>query len=349
MVAQYLGSYTARLAQHDHVSSRGRVLGRAMDILQQDRANYYRFGIRDREDSGAGYFQTRLHRARMGRMIRQGNLTPSLAREIVSGTPLVAVGIYSDHLDVRRVAEGRNDEAVSQQWSMPSTPAAAQTLRSLLSRDAIGHVRDYARSHEMGFGGRVLKQRLTGVYFAREGDRDVAWVVVATSPRTHFDCHACVPVLSVLAYRKEGANGWRLYAYGYEASTGTSGWDMMPGQDDMALVHLSPEHVALAIRSSYANMGWGMEYYEIVSVEGSRGRRLFHTTMSENNGGNITPIKTDWENTLRFAPVPGHAWYDIRLHRQGTYRGKAIDYTVTYRYRNGKYDAQSDDEVMQEK
>jgi len=223
-----------------------------------------------------------------------------------------------------------------------------QSLHQLISNDAIRNVANYTLTHDIGFHGRVLKQRLAGVYFARDGGRNVAWVVVATSPRTNFECHVCLPILSVLIYQEEEPNKWRLKSYGYKTGQGTSGWDMMPRENEMALVHISPDHVALAILSVYATMGWGMTYYEIVSVEGNQGRRLFFTTMSQSSGASNTPTSADWSSTLTLRPTTDSPWYDIHLHRKGIHKGRPIDYTVIYRYQHGKYQAMGEDKVTEE-
>ena len=65
----YVGSYVARISDRDHYSSRGNHLNKTSDILQQDRANYHRFGIRDSEDEWDSYFSSRRHRSQMGYLL----------------------------------------------------------------------------------------------------------------------------------------------------------------------------------------------------------------------------------------------------------------------------------------
>jgi hypothetical protein len=53
---QELGYYMATLGPRDMVNSRGERLRDFCQILQQDRANYHRFGLRDELDMGDPFF-----------------------------------------------------------------------------------------------------------------------------------------------------------------------------------------------------------------------------------------------------------------------------------------------------
>jgi hypothetical protein len=150
-----------------------------------------------------------------------------------------------------------------------------------------------------------------------------------------------------LVYAQVGPNRWQLIGQGYETFEGSAGWGKAPDAKEMALVHIAEQKVALAVISGYANMGWGEEYYGLYRVEGNQGRRIFlTTTQSDNLGADSTPV-TDWKSRLRFVPVAGRPWYDIQIRRQGKLEGRPIDYTVIYRYRDGKYRPLGRDRVMQ--
>jgi hypothetical protein len=109
----YIDSYTARISRQDHFSSRGNYLGKVSDILQQDRANYHRFGLRDSEDEGDRFFYSLRNRSRMGYLLRRGWIEPGLGSEIERGTPLVKVDVYRDHIEVRRASEATPSPATS--------------------------------------------------------------------------------------------------------------------------------------------------------------------------------------------------------------------------------------------
>ncbi len=64
-----LDEYVAYLGEDDHYNSRGKRLTEPWQIIRQDRANFHRFGIRDRGDQGDSFFSSMQNRARMERMI----------------------------------------------------------------------------------------------------------------------------------------------------------------------------------------------------------------------------------------------------------------------------------------
>ncbi len=327
--AGYIGSYTARLGPADHYSSRGIRLEDPADILRQDRANYYRFGIRDSEDTGCGWFASQNRRSAMERMFRDGSIPPDLANAIRNGTPLVRVEVHSDHIDIEPAATP----------STAATPAdtprtSLSLLRKVLANDALQRLSTHTRTDRLGFDTSDLRHRLAGVYFASEGDRTVAWVVLASSPREEFECHACMPTLSFFVYARERALAWRPVGSAYSVFNGGSGYGEPPAEAEMALVHIAPKQVALAIRTGYSHMGWQTEGYTLIAREGKRARRHFFTTMAVNNTDALEAEKSDWNSTVRLRPGSG-PFYDIHLHRKGTFKGKPIDYTVIYRCDNG--------------
>ena len=62
--------YTAYISKADLVSSSGKKLGSAGNVLQQDRANYHKFKKRDKADtSDGGFFAKTKNRAALAAMI----------------------------------------------------------------------------------------------------------------------------------------------------------------------------------------------------------------------------------------------------------------------------------------
>jgi hypothetical protein len=60
---ELIESYTALLSEADHFNSNGQRLTSAAAIIRQDRANYYRYGVRDADDQGDGFFADEGNRA----------------------------------------------------------------------------------------------------------------------------------------------------------------------------------------------------------------------------------------------------------------------------------------------
>jgi hypothetical protein len=168
---------------------------------------------------------------------------------------------------------------------------------------------------------------------------------MATSPRTNFECHACTPALSLFIYRQEKAMAWRLKWSAFEAFKGGQGWDSPPDEKEMALVHVTSDRCALAIRTGYASMGWDSSYYILIAVGADGARTLFSTTMSENNRGVGDKNKTNWESTIHIRPAKG-THYEILLHRQGILGNAPIDYDIRYAYDGSAYKAQKNDQVL---
>lgn len=97
---ELLEIYHARLGTDDHFNSRGQRLTSAAAIIRQDRANYHKFGIRDRGDTGDEFFASKSNRAILERMLRRGSASRATLRRIINGTPRITVKIYRDHIDV---------------------------------------------------------------------------------------------------------------------------------------------------------------------------------------------------------------------------------------------------------
>lgn len=101
-----IASYVAYIGEADLYASDGLRLAQPWQVLRQDRANFYRYGVRDKGDEGDPFFDTAENRATMERMVMSGSIDPAAARRIVQGGVYVEVTIYGagnrgDYLDVR--------------------------------------------------------------------------------------------------------------------------------------------------------------------------------------------------------------------------------------------------------
>ncbi len=85
---QVLAEYFAMLNPHDMRNSSGNRLTGMGDVLQQDRANYHRFGIADEYDQWDPLFSSREMRARIPDLYARGPGAPGyIAQAIRSGQP----------------------------------------------------------------------------------------------------------------------------------------------------------------------------------------------------------------------------------------------------------------------
>lgn len=81
-------SYFAEISQRDMFNSSGVRLTDLGAILQQDRANYHRFGLRDSGDQGDPFFSNLDLRAQIPQLYDRGNTDPLIARIIAEGNSL---------------------------------------------------------------------------------------------------------------------------------------------------------------------------------------------------------------------------------------------------------------------
>ena len=92
--ASLLDSYIAYIGEDDLYNSDGARLGEPWQVIRQDRANYHRFGIRDRLDESDSFFADADNRAAMERMLANGTITGSARRAILGGGAVIQVDIY---------------------------------------------------------------------------------------------------------------------------------------------------------------------------------------------------------------------------------------------------------------
>ena len=98
---EFLGSYVARISQHDKQASDGYPLDTAAQMVRQDRANFHKFHDTDPDDENDVWFRTNGQRARLERMLGQGGaMGASTRRAISNGEPLIQVDVYRNHVEV---------------------------------------------------------------------------------------------------------------------------------------------------------------------------------------------------------------------------------------------------------
>jgi len=85
--------YEAYIGPSDLRNSEGGRLTQAWQVLRQDRANYHRYGLRDRGDQGDSFFGSVENRTIMERLVRDGRIAPSAARAVVAGDVWVTVRV----------------------------------------------------------------------------------------------------------------------------------------------------------------------------------------------------------------------------------------------------------------
>jgi murein tripeptide amidase MpaA len=98
---EFLGSYVARITDHDKQASDGYALDTAAQMVRQDRANFHKFHDTDPDDENDVWFRTNDQRARLERMLGQGGaMGASTRRAISNGEPLIQVDVYRNHVEV---------------------------------------------------------------------------------------------------------------------------------------------------------------------------------------------------------------------------------------------------------
>jgi hypothetical protein len=89
--AQQTGSYLTFISQNDIFNSSGTRLTNVAAIIQQDRANFHRFGVRDPDDKADPWFADRAMRATISQaQIPTSDADGSMSR-ILRGGALVVV------------------------------------------------------------------------------------------------------------------------------------------------------------------------------------------------------------------------------------------------------------------
>lgn len=103
----YLCSYTARISYADKHNSNGASIATnysnstVAGILRQDRANFYVFNKKDREDEKDCIFHSKVARANMQKSIAAGSIPQYAKQIIVDENPLINVDVYRGHVDIK--------------------------------------------------------------------------------------------------------------------------------------------------------------------------------------------------------------------------------------------------------
>lgn len=85
---QQIGAYYAQIGREDMFNSSGVRLGDLGAILQQDRANYHRFGIRHAGDDSDRVFADPATRAQIPALYARGPREPLIERIVLQGNTL---------------------------------------------------------------------------------------------------------------------------------------------------------------------------------------------------------------------------------------------------------------------
>ena len=95
-----LETFVARLTAQDHYNSNGVRLTTVAEIIRQERANYYKFGTADPQDTPDKFFANEANRARLEDMLAHGAISAATTNEILNGTPLIVVKVWANFVDV---------------------------------------------------------------------------------------------------------------------------------------------------------------------------------------------------------------------------------------------------------
>ncbi len=93
---ELIDDYYAYIGRDDLYNSKGGRLTEAWQVIRQDRANYHRFGIRQREDQNDSFFSSKRNRAIAERMIMNGHISKTAANDIVRGGVFIHVEIFGE-------------------------------------------------------------------------------------------------------------------------------------------------------------------------------------------------------------------------------------------------------------
>ncbi|SOC86006.1 hypothetical protein SAMN05421890_4525 [Ensifer adhaerens] len=93
---ELVDEYNAYIGRDDLYNSNGERLREPWQIIRQDRANYYKFGVRQRGDEPDSFFASVDNRAKAERMIREGTMTRDARRLLLQGDCMINVKVYHD-------------------------------------------------------------------------------------------------------------------------------------------------------------------------------------------------------------------------------------------------------------
>lgn len=91
---ELMGSYSAYIGSNDVYNSSGARLTKHWQVLRQDRANFHRYGIKDRDDEWDQFFDDSGRRGQLEALVKEGNVPKWVAQAIVAGEIHVYVEIW---------------------------------------------------------------------------------------------------------------------------------------------------------------------------------------------------------------------------------------------------------------
>lgn len=104
--SQLICSYRAKISTQDKFNSAGMPLAKgytpsnAATILRQDRANFYKFGLADNEDTTDCLMNSKEQRQRLDILVANGNIDTNTITQIIDSNPVVRVDLYANHADI---------------------------------------------------------------------------------------------------------------------------------------------------------------------------------------------------------------------------------------------------------
>ena len=103
--AELIGQYDAYIGEDDLYNSKGARLTQPWQIIRQDRANFYKYGIRQDGDEADPFFASAANREAAEGMIRDGSMTRDARRLLLQGDVMIHVEIYGhgdvgDYIDI---------------------------------------------------------------------------------------------------------------------------------------------------------------------------------------------------------------------------------------------------------
>ena len=137
-------SYIARISTKDHYNKRGNKLTKVADILQQDRANFWKYNIRDSEDTPDNYFFTKENRFKIRRMLQNGYISGDAAYQIINGTPVIKVEIHKKY-DYINVYLYQKDKSLKAKRKVNLSKTEKIAILKLLSKSNNRYLKPYKK------------------------------------------------------------------------------------------------------------------------------------------------------------------------------------------------------------
>ncbi len=318
-------SYTTCIGERDHFRSNGKRLNKAADMLQQDRANYHRYRIRDAQDGYDSFFSKRKNRSKMGTLLKNGYITPELAHGMVTGNPLVQVDLYARYIRVTDVSNGSNcAEDENFKYSGETPIGLSDTFQGIFQNEkqmkeaTLNYLHQIGSMHNFGFSrlaseyGRLkMKQGIIGVYDIPVSNHTHKLVAAWSSTIRHNDCHGCVPALSFFEFAHK-EDGWHMI-HSYVGVLSAGNWGRSPKFKDIELIELGRDRYAIKVETRFATMGWGSRGTDILLPSGAMIYQVFGLQIENNNIGSGGSKKTDWHISLNIDKRSQSPLYDILL------------------------------------